>query len=148
MRSEPMTLLDVLTGSWRTTLRNAWFLEPADLEVPGTATGEWLSDAFVVFRWTMHGDVGAATSEMVLVLGRSDANDTYTALYHDERGTCRVFAMTFDGTNWQLDRADPDMHQRFIADVSADRIAGRWEASDDQGATWRKDFDLVFDRAE
>jgi hypothetical protein len=146
MPNEAMARLDVLTGSWRTTLRNAWFLEPADLEVPGQATVEWLADAFVVFRWTMTGDVGKATSEMVLVLGRSDAQDAYTALYHDERGVCRVYAMTFDGSRWTLTREDPDMHQRFVADVEADRIAGRWEASDDQGATWRKDFDLIFDR--
>lgn len=150
MRSEAMTRLDVLVGPWRTTLRNAWFLEPAGREVPGTATGEWLGDAFVVFRWTMAGDVGTATSEMVLVLGRNDARDAYTALYHDERGVCRVFAMTFDemsdGVRWTLQREDPDMFQRFVADVGPEGIAGRWEASDDQGATWRKDFDLVFER--
>jgi hypothetical protein len=80
MRNEAMQQLDVLVGSWRATLRNAWFLEPADQEVPGRATVEWLGDAFVVFRWTMQGDVG-------------------------------------------------------------------WEASEDQGSTWRKDFDLVFERA-
>lgn len=147
MRGEAMARLDVLAGSWRTTLRNAWFLNPPDQEIPGTATGEWLSDAFVVFRWTMAGDVGSATSEMVLVLGRSDAQDTYTALYHDERGTCRVFTMTFDPARWTLTREDPDMYQRFVADIGPDRIAGRWEASDDQGSTWRKDFDLIFDRA-
>ena len=90
MRNEAMEQLDVLVGSWRTTMRNAWFLEPADQKVPGSATVEWLGDAFVVFRWTMGGDVGPATSEMVLVLGRSDAHDAYTALYHDERGVCRV----------------------------------------------------------
>jgi hypothetical protein len=39
------------------------------------------------------------------------------------------------------------MYQRFVADVGRDRITGRWEASDD-GATWRKDFDLVFERAQ
>lgn len=147
MRSEAMARLDVLVGTWRTTLRNAWFLEPAGTEVPGTATGEWLSDAFVDFRWTMTGDVGDATSEMVLVLGRSDAQDTYTALYHDERGVCRVFAMIFTESRWTLTREDPDMYQRFIADLRPDRIEGRWEASDDQGSTWRKDFDLIFDRA-
>jgi len=101
----------------------------------------------VVFRWTMNGDVGKATSEMVLVLGRSDARDAYTALYHDERGVCRVYAMTFDGAQWILSREDPDMFQRFIADLGPDLIAGRWEASDDQGSTWRKDFDLIFERA-
>jgi hypothetical protein len=147
MRNEAMEAFDVLVGSWRATLRNAWFLEPADQEVAGSATVEWLGDAFVVFRWTMQGDVGKATNEMVLVLGRSDAHDAYTALYHDERGVCRVFAMAFDGSRWTLTREDPDMYQRFIADVGPVRIAGRWEASEDQGSTWRKDFDLDFERA-
>ena len=147
MRNEAMEQLDILVGSWQATMRNAWFLEPADQEVPGSATIEWLGEAFVVFRWSMGGDVGLATSEMVLVLGHSDARDTYTALYHDERGVCRVFAMTFDGSHWILSREDPDFFQRFIADVGPDRIAGRWEASEDHGSTWRKDFDLVFERA-
>jgi hypothetical protein len=147
MRNKAMEQLDVLVGSWRTTLRNAWFLDPADQEVPGSATIEWLGDAFVTVRWTMKNDADETTSEMVLVLGRSDTHDTYTALYHDERGVNRVFAMTFDGSRWTLSREDPDMHQRFIADVEPDRIAGRWEASDDQGSTWRKDYDLIFERA-
>lgn len=80
------------------------------------------------------------------MLGRSDAQDDFTALYHDERGVCRVFAMTFESSHWILSREDPDMYQRFVADVTPDRIVGRWEASDDRGATWRKDFDLSFAR--
>jgi hypothetical protein len=47
VRNEAMGQLDVLVGSWRATMRNAWFLEPAGLEVAGSATGEWLGDAFV-----------------------------------------------------------------------------------------------------
>ena len=94
----------------------------------------------------MDGDVGPATTDMSLVLGRSDASGAYTALYHDERGTSRVYAMTFDGDGWSLLREDPDMFQRFVADVGEARISGRWEASDDEGSTWRKDFDLVFER--
>ena len=50
MRNADMEHLDVLVGSWRTTMRNAWFLDPADQEVSGSATVEWLGDAFVVFR--------------------------------------------------------------------------------------------------
>ena len=61
-------------------------------------------------------------------------------------GVCRQFTMTFDGTEWTMSRTDPDMHQRFVAAVEQDRIRGRWEASDDQGGTWRKDFDLTFER--
>lgn len=147
MRNGAMEQLDVLVGSWRTTLSNAAFLEPPGLEVPGVATVEWLQDAFLVFRWTMTDDAGNVASEMVLVLGRSDARESYTALYRDERGVSRVFAMTFDDSRWTLDREDPDMFQRFTADVEADRIVGRWEASDDRGATWRTDFDLVLERA-
>jgi hypothetical protein len=143
--NEAMQQLDVLVGSWRATMQNAWFLEPADRVVPGAARGQWLDDAFVVFRWTMNGDVGGATSEMVLVIGRSDANDAFTALYHDERGVYRAYSMTFDGPHWELSREDPDMFQRFVADVAPGRIAGRWEASEDHGSTWRKDFDLVFE---
>jgi hypothetical protein len=41
---------------------------------------------------------------------------------------------------------DPDFHQRFVAAVHPDRIDGRWDASDDGGTTWRKDFDLIFER--
>lgn len=78
--------------------------------------------------------------------GRSDANDQFVALYQDHRGVCREFAMTFGGRHWTKTREDPDFHQRFVADVD-DRILGRWEASEDAGNTWRKDFDLTFERA-
>jgi hypothetical protein len=30
--------------------------------------------------------------------------------------------------------------------VDPDRIDGRWDASDDGGNSWRKDFDLIFER--
>jgi hypothetical protein len=54
--------------------------------------------------------------------------------------------MTFGDGRWTLTRADPDFHQRWVATVADDRIVGRWEASDDAGSTWRKDFDLVFEQ--
>lgn len=142
-----MARLDRLIGTWRLTMLNAWFLAPADLEVPGSGSVEWLGDAFVHFRLRMGDQVGAATNEMHLVFGRSDARDAYSVLYKDERGVCRVFDMTFDGASWVMKREDPDMFQRFIAEVSDDRIVGRWEASDDRGETWRKDFDLIFERS-
>jgi hypothetical protein len=55
--------------------------------------------------------------------------------------------MSFDGERWMFTREDPDFHQRFIAEVGQDRVVGRWEASEDAGRTWRKDFDLIFSRA-
>jgi hypothetical protein len=68
------------------------------------------------------------------------------ALYHDPRPTSRVFRTTFADGEWLMLREDPDMHQRFVATVTKDRIDGRWDASEDGGATWRKDFSLIFER--
>ena len=59
----------------------------------------------------------------------------------------RLFQMSFMGNDWTLHREDPDFHQRFVAHLGADRIHGHWDASEDRGATWRKDFDLIFDRS-
>jgi hypothetical protein len=145
MRNTELARLDGLIGDWTSTLSDAWFLEPPGAEMVGTTTIERLGESLLVVR-TRLGE-GAHHSEMSLVLGRSDPNDAFVALYQDDRGVCRQYAMTFDGGRWTLTREDPDMHQRFIADIEQDRILGRWEASEDQGTTWRKDFDLTFERA-
>jgi hypothetical protein len=140
MRNKELEALEALVGNWTLTLSDAWFLEPPGTEVQGSTTVDWLGDAFLIVRAQLDG-------ELTLAIGRSDARDAYVVLYHDDRGVCRVFAMTFDGERWTLEREDPDFHQRFIADVQQDRIDGRWEASEDESQTWRKDFDLVFERA-
>jgi hypothetical protein len=144
MRNSELARLDGLVGQWTTTLSDAWFMEPPGVTVSGTTTIEWLGESFLVVR-TELGE-GADSSEMTMVIGRSDANDAYVALYHDNRGVCRQFAMTFDDGHWTMTREDPDFHQRFIATVEQDEIRGRWEASEDRGATWRKDFDLTFEK--
>lgn len=146
MRNTEMAKLSGLVGQWTTTLSNAWFLEPAGTTVPGSTDVEWLGESLLVVR-SRFGGGRHAHSEMTLVLGRSDPNDRFVVLYQDDRGVCREYAMTFDGRRWTMSREDPDMHQRFIGDLEKDRILGRWEASEDAGSTWRKDFDLTFDRA-
>jgi hypothetical protein len=146
VRNTELEKLDGLVGRWATTLSDAWFLEPPGTTVPGMTAIEWLGESFLVIR-SEFGGGRHAHSEMRLILGRSDPNDRFVALYHDDRGVCRQFAMTFDGGHWTMAREDPDLHQRFIADVDKDRIVGRWEASEDAGKTWRKDFDLTFERS-
>lgn len=146
MRNTEMAKLSGLVGEWTTTMSDAWFLEPPGTEVPGTTTIEWLGESLLVVRSELGGG-GHAHSEMSLVLGRSDANDRFVALYQDDRGVCREFAMTFDGVHWTMTREDPDFHQRFIADIENDRILGRWEMSEDGGRSWRKDLGLTFERS-
>ncbi|MEO3927885.1 hypothetical protein ABGB07_29040 [Micromonosporaceae bacterium B7E4] len=146
MRNTEMAKLDGLVGEWTTTLSDAWFLEPPGSTVPGTGTIQWLGESLLVVRLQFGVD-RHAHSELSLVLGRSDPNDRFVALYQDDRGVCRRYAMTFDGGRWTMVREDPDMHQRFTAEIEQDRILGRWEASEDAGRTWRKDYDLTFVRA-
>jgi hypothetical protein len=81
-----------------------------------------------------------------------DGDDGYTQHYFDSRGIARVYAMTFDGRDWTLERNAPDFtplsfHQRWFATFSTDRsrIEGRWESSPD-GSTWELDFELTYHR--
>jgi hypothetical protein len=141
MRNEALQELDGLVGEWKLAMTNAWFLEPG-FTGEAEATIDWLGDAFIQLR----ADFGTDQGNWHWVIGRSDAREQYVLLYHDERGVLRVFDMTFGDGHWTLTREDPDFHQRFIARVEKDRIAARWEASEDAGKTWRKDFDLTFDR--
>lgn len=142
MRNEALTALEGLIGTWTMTMSNAWFMEDPDFKGEGTAEFAWLDDAFIEMRATFGEDYGT----WHWIIGRSDAREQLVLLYHDERGVLRVFDMTFGDGTWTLIREDPDFHQRFIGTVETDRILGRWEASEDAGATWRKDFDLVFER--
>lgn len=141
MRNEALTALDGLVGEWKLTMTNAWFLDPG-VEGEGSATIGWLGDAFLEMTATLGTDAGT----WHWVIGRSDARERFVLLYHDQRGVLRVFDMTFADGEWTLAREDPDFHQRFIATVARDRIDARFEASEDAGVTWRKDFDLIFER--
>ena len=49
---------------------------------------DWWSDAFVTFHWHADG------ADLQMVFGHSGADYSYHALYHDVRGTDRLFAMT------------------------------------------------------
>jgi hypothetical protein len=142
MRNEAMFRLEGLVGDWTLTLTDAWFLERRTIKVEGAATIDWLGEAFL----EVHATLGTEEGTWHWVVGRSDAREQYVLLYHDERGVLRVFDMTFADSEWRLTREDPDFHQRFVATVAPDRIDGHWDASEDAGKTWRKDFDLIFER--
>ena len=64
----------------------------------------------------------------------------------DQRGVARLFDMTFGDGHWTISREDPDFHQRIVSTVEPGRIVSDVQASEDAGATWRKDFDLLWER--
>ena len=104
-------------------------------------SARWLGDAFIELEATLEGE-----PLWHFVFGRSDPNGELLALYHDPRPTSRVFHAAFIGETLTLLRQDPDFHQRFIAMVTPSQIKGHWDASDDAGANWRKDFDLILEK--
>jgi hypothetical protein len=122
-------------------MKNAFFLDSLEQQVIGKASFEWLHDVLVVFRWSL-----GPTPPTVCVIGYSTPQEQYHMLYHDERGVARIFSMEFSEDHWSLLREDSDFHQRFVASLEPHKIIGSWEASEDEGETWRTDFDLIFDR--
>jgi hypothetical protein len=92
---------------------------------------------------------GAPDSYGLAVAGDDGA---YVQHYFDSRGTARLYAMTFDGRSWTLERTTPDFSpldfcQRFAGQVSADgaTIAGEWLTSPD-GREWTHDFSMTYTR--
>jgi hypothetical protein len=137
--------LDPFIGEWTLT---AVF--------PGGPTGE----ASAVFEWILDGQFLVERSEVphpaapdgLKVVGLN-AGGGYTQHYFDSRGVVRVYAMKFDGENWELLRVTPDFtpldfSQRYTGRFSDDgqRIEGRWETSDDRGENWTLDFELNYAR--
>jgi hypothetical protein len=85
-----------------------------------------------------------------IVISKPDGG--YVQHYFDARGVARIYAMTFDGRTWVLQRSEPDFsplafHQRFIGRFSDDRstIDGEWQTSAD-GREWSRDFGLTYTR--
>ncbi len=143
MKNEALAKLEGLVGEWDLTITDAWFLDSRDVQVHGEGTIEWLGEAFLVMRSTWDDN-----STMTWVIGRSDPHEQLTVFTHDDRGVCRVFQMTFGDGKWLMERADPDFHQRIGGTVEPDRIVLQPEASEDEGRTWRKDFDMIFERKQ
>ncbi len=83
----------------------------------------------------------------------AQADGSYTQHYFDSRGVARLYAMTFDGRMWTLERTKPDFSpldfcQRYTGRFSEDRrtIDGEWQISTD-GREWKRDFRLTYTRA-
>jgi hypothetical protein len=133
---------EIFIGRWTLTITNQWWLDDPTTVTSGTAVCEWIGDSFIRL-WAEFG--GEPTWDFIF--GRSDARDQFVVLYHDERGVLRVFELTLDDGSWTMSRTDPDFHQRLVGRVEGDRMVARADASEDRGATWRKDLDLVFERA-
>ena len=123
--------------------------------VPGAPQGrvliEWMpGEKFIVERWDIpHPEA----PDGLAVMGWDEGRATYLQHYFDSRGVARVYDMGLADGVWTLSRTKPDFSplrfwQRFEGTFSDDggTIDGRWETSQDEGATWERDFDMTYTR--
>jgi hypothetical protein len=131
-----------------------WNLEvslPAPDEVTARATFEWALDGrFLIQRVEI--SIPEAPNS-IAVIGADPRGGAYAQHYFDSRGVVRVYGMTFEDGVWTLQRESPDfselgLWQRYSGTFSADgdAIEGAWEMSHDEGATWERDFAIVYRR--
>jgi hypothetical protein len=148
-RAAQLERLEPFVGEW-------------SIEAPGFPLAPEVADeARLSFEWTLGGAYLLQRSSVPVpeapdglsVIG-PNADDGYTQHYFDSRGIARLYAMTFDGRRWTLERHTPDFsplpfHQRWVGAFSADgsTIEGRWETSPD-GHDWELDFQLVYRRLD
>jgi hypothetical protein len=141
---EALKKLEPLVGEWTLGARG-----PDGEPWPGEAgaTIEWHdSGAHLIERsWVEMPEAPDGVS----IIGCDAANGTYVQLYSDERGVCRIYAMSIGEGEWKLWREGEPFPQRFSATISTDgnTIAGRWEKAED-GTNFETDFDLTYRRVK
>ncbi len=141
---DAMAVLTPLIGTWR--MLAGFAPDPADAPAAFT-TFEWMAGRrFVIQRWEVdHPDA----PDGMAVIGFDPVAGVYRQHYFDARGVARLYAMTFAGGVWTLERhaEEPDFSQRFTGriDPAGSTIAGRWEIARHGGA-WEDDFDLTYTR--
>jgi hypothetical protein len=138
--------LDAFVGEWN-VVGTLTLDEP--MEISGWTGFEWLEGGgFLVQRSTTERE---EFPNSLAVIGAADEGDGYLSHYFDSRGVSRVYAMTFDGRTWTLERAPSgprsDFWQRWIGQFGDDgnTIQGRWENSDN-GSDWKLDFHQTYTR--
>ncbi len=137
--------LEPLIGEWTTEVR----MPGHDEVIRGRTTFEWLEGGgYLIQRAEMEDPV---FPRGVMVIGPATGGGRVVQHYFDSRGIARVYAMTFDGRSWTLERHAPDctplsFHQRWLGTFEdEDTIRGRWETSPD-GRDWQLDFELAYRR--
>ncbi len=130
-----MKRLEPFVGTWHVTTSLG--------DVRAVTTFEWtLGGAFLLQKSEI--DLPEAPDALCVI---APDGEQFTQHYFDSRGVVRIYAMTFDGATWTLERDDPDFAQRYVGEFTGNRIEGRWEIKQPGEADFRVDFEMSYDRA-
>ena len=136
-----METLEPLIGEWSVETS----LGPARAR----ARFAWALDRrFVVQR--MEVDLPEAPDALCVIAPSADGG--FTQHYFDSRGVVRLYAMTFAGGEWTLERTAADFSplpfaQRFEGALRGERIEGAWYQRPAGSGTWERDFDITYTRS-
>lgn len=136
--------LSVLIGNWTTTGTHGML---PGTTLHGRASIEWLENAaFMIMRSEIDDQRFPRT---VAIIASDDATGEYYLLTFDDRGVSRKYDMSFTDRTWRWWRNAPGFSQRYSASISEDgrTMVGKGELSKD-GATWKPDLDLTYQRAD
>ena len=139
---DALTRLGPLVGEW---ILEATAPTGEPLPGEGRSTFEWHdSRAHLVQRSSIE---APDAPNAISIVGCDAANGTYTQLYSDDRGVCRVYEMTIGEGEWTLERRGEPFPQRFVATFGDDgnTIVGRWDKAED-GVYFTTDFYLTYRR--
>ena len=136
--------LEPLIGEWTMTVR-------------GPDGQPWPGEGRASFSWHESGvhlvqrtrvDVPDAP-DSTSIIGCDAVNRTFTQLYSDERGVCRIYAMSLDDRKWTLVRDGEPFSQRFVGTIEDDgqTIDGVWEKAEN-GVDFSIDFYLTYRKVE
>lgn len=119
----------------------------------GSATFDWIEGGAFVLQHvddvpSPNADPGWIENSpmpVTSVIGFDDTTLEHSMLYSDARGVFRIYGMSLSEDSWQLWRAAPGFHQRFIGAIQDDgqTVEGRWESSPD-GSAWEPDFEMTY----
>jgi hypothetical protein len=144
-----LTELEPFVGTWDVEARFPPEAGIPEIEGEVTTTFEWVLDgAFLLQR----SNAPAPIPQSHCLIGEDQATGGYIQHYFDSRGVARVYAMTFDGTTWVLERVRADFtpldfSQRYTGVFADDgrAIRGAWELRN-PGDDWQHDFELSYFR--
>ena len=144
-----LAALEPFVGTWDVEAKF-----PPGVDVPGiegevTTTFEWVLDgAFLLQRSNAPDPI----PQSHCLIAEDGATGAFTHHYFDSRGVVRVYAMTFDGATWTLERTSADFSpldfsQRYTGVFADDgsAIRGAWELRH-PGGDWQHDFELSYFR--
>lgn len=144
----PLQRLTPFIGTWSIESPGFPPIPPELADQARMTIGPTLRGAYLLERWA----VPVANAPESLCLIRPNDDNGFTRHHFDSRGIARVYAMTFDGHRWTLERRGAGLsplsfRQRWIGTFSDgdDRIDGHWETSAD-GRSWDLDFELTYRR--